>query len=56
MGPEPQGQTFKCGADLFPIKQMEAHTARWPIKLCCGTYFFMTVDKDKRGARGESVT
>lgn len=26
---------------------MEAHTAPQPIKLCCGTDFFMTVDKDK---------
>lgn len=53
MPSEPQGQTFKCVTDLFPIKQMEAHTARLPIKLCCGTHFFMTVDKDKqRGVRG----
>lgn len=46
---EPQDQTFKCVTDFFPpVKQMEAHTTRSPINLCCGTHFFITVDKDKQ--------
>lgn len=45
---EPQGQTFKCVTDCFFPNKREDRTAQSPIKLCCGTQFCMTMDKDER--------